>query len=119
MSGDGALRKRNLESVGSDRLPDRPPARWWGGLGSGAPCAVCSRCVNADELEFELEFAGENGEQPDYYHVHLRCYSTWKSGRLKRGSAPGNLLATELSAATGDIRFGADEREPSDNGGAA
>jgi hypothetical protein len=112
MDGNGALR--------DGKLPARSPDRVSGGLGSGAGCAICGRRVNTDELEFELEFdAGEHGERPARYTVHLQCYSTRKSRRQGPESGRGTVKTSELSGAQGEPKFGVDEREPpTDQGGA-
>lgn len=61
-------------------LPVRAPDRIFGGQGDGSPCAICGQSVNADELEYELEFdTGSRGDGADVYHVHLGCYSAWKT----------------------------------------
>jgi hypothetical protein len=108
------------EAKGAGELPDRAPDRLSGGLGSGANCAICGRCVNADELEFELEFAaGGNGGPADRYTVHVGCFSARKSRRQVLQTAPATVAAGELSVADGEIRFGADAREPPTEQGAA
>ena len=120
MSGNGVLRDRILEALRSGKLPSRSADRRWGGLGSGACCAVCGKCLNADELEFELEFAtGDNGGGAAYHHVHLGCYTAWQSECRKLESSRDTVTATELSGAVGEPRFDADEREPPAEGGPA
>src|SRR5690242_15622610 len=66
---DGAL-----EAIRNGKLPDRSPDRTLAGPGCGAPCVICGRPANADELEYELEFfTGDEGRQPQY-HVHIGCF---------------------------------------------
>jgi hypothetical protein len=120
MGGNGALRNRVLEAIQRGKLPDRPPDRMSGGLGSGVCCAVCGERINVDQLEFELEFTTSgNGERPAYYHVHLACHAAWKSECPTVEFSRGTVKANELSRAAGDTTFGRDEREPSGNGGPA
>lgn len=102
----GPLHDRN---VLADALPERSPDRISGGLGAGGQCAICGARVEATELEFQLEFAGE---QPDCYTVHLACYSAWKSGRQELEASRATVTKTELSGAAGDTTFAVDERQP-------
>jgi hypothetical protein len=62
----------------------RRPDRTWGGLGVGAPYAVCEQPVTKDEMEFEIEFA-HDGTNPGLhkFHVHMRCFAAWEFERNK------------------------------------
>ena len=62
-------------------LPDRKPARVWGGSGSGTVCALCGQPVTAQQPELELEFAGDPSGGLTCYHVHVLCFSLWESER--------------------------------------
>jgi hypothetical protein len=60
-------------------LPPEAPQRVWGGSGSGAQCAICSERIEADQLEYELEYlcVGNPNGRPSF-HVHVRCCSAWE-----------------------------------------
>jgi hypothetical protein len=104
MSGLAAFRDRVLEANGSGKLPDRSAERTWAGRGCGAPCAICDRPINADELEYELEFVtGDSGKLADY-HVHSGCFWAWEGERRKLASKPSGETAVELSGAIAEAR---------------
>jgi hypothetical protein len=103
------------EAICSGKLPDRSAERTWAGRGCGAPCAICGRPINADELEYELEFAtGDNttaagthsaaGKPLADYHVHIGCFWAWESERRKRASKPSGETVVELSGAIAEAR---------------
>jgi hypothetical protein len=76
-------------AVEQRKLPNRPPDRLWGGPGVGAPCRVCDRPVEKDEMEFEIEFARDGGAPHfDGYHVHAQCFAAWELARID-GHSPG------------------------------
>jgi hypothetical protein len=89
-------------------LPNRSPDRISGGLGAGGSCAICGRTVSADELELQLEFAGE---RQDCHAVHLGCYSAWKAKRQELESSAAAVAVAGLSGAVADTKFAADERQ--------
>jgi hypothetical protein len=110
MSGKAAFRDQVLEAIRSDKLPDRSAEHTWAGQGCGAPCAICGRPINADELEYELEFAtGDSGKQLAAYHVHIDCFWAWEAERRKLASKPSGETAVELSG-------GIDEAKVAKNG---
>ncbi len=84
MSEESTLRQKAREAIEAGRLPSRHPERTWGGPGSGARCAICGECVRSDEMEFELEFARAELDEPapEYLHVHIRCFAAWEFERL-------------------------------------
>jgi hypothetical protein len=105
MSGHDAFRDRVLEAICSGKLPDRCAERTWAGRGCGAPCVICGRPINADELEYELEFdTGDNGKDPAAYHVHNGCFWAWESERRKLASKPSGATGVELSGVIAEAR---------------
>jgi hypothetical protein len=84
MPNEAGLRKVAREVLRAGKLPRQEPDRTWGGLGVGAPCAVCEKPVTRDELEYEVQFA-HDGASPglDKYHLHLRCFAVWELERTK------------------------------------
>ena len=72
MSGNGTVRDNLREAIRSGKLPGQSPQRTWAGQGCGAPCMICGHAINADELEYELEFApGADRKQPEGRHIHI------------------------------------------------
>jgi hypothetical protein len=111
MSGNGTIRPNLVEAIRSSKLPARSPERTFGGQGCGALCVICGQRINTDELEYELEFApGEDGKDPEEYHIHLGCFLAWESERrkleLKRSP---EKRGTELSSEVAEIRLAEDE----------
>ena len=77
-------REKARLAVERGNLPGRPPDRTWGGLGAGAPCAVCELPVTKDEMEIEVEFP-HDGSEPglEKYHLHVLCFAAWEFGRAR------------------------------------
>ena len=118
MSGNGTVRDSLLEAIRSGKLPSRSPERTWAGRGCGDPCMVCDQRINADELEYELEFApGADSKQPEGRHIHLGCFSAWETERQKVQSNGGAEQAIELSGEVAETRLAQDESEISGSGG--
>lgn len=94
MSDESTLRRKAREAIQGGRLPERSPDRTWGGPGAGDCCAICRAPIERDELELEIEFAGQDGGFARYrHHVHIRCFAAWEFElrQLKRGGgAPGD-----------------------------
>jgi hypothetical protein len=95
------LRDRIRQGLQDGSLPREPPARTWGGRGSGAPCAICGAPINPDQPEFEFEYGRVgNGNGPANLHVHVPCCSVWESERKalswrRTGEAVAGLFAAE------------------------
>jgi hypothetical protein len=64
------------EAMRSGRIPSRTADQMWGGSGSGAPCAICTRPLASHEVEYELRFA--HGAAAATYHVHVPCCMAWE-----------------------------------------
>jgi hypothetical protein len=84
MPDEARLREQARAAVQNGKLPTRRPDRTWGGPSVGAECAVCTRPVTRDELEFEIQFE-HDGANPglDKFHVHIRCFAAWEFERNK------------------------------------
>ena len=90
---DGALRAKARELIRSGGLPDRLPARRWGGRGDGRPCTVCGAPVGPHEIGFEIEFASSNGV--GNHDFHDRCLRAFELELRERALAgqPGPAAA--------------------------
>lgn len=109
MADESVLRAWAREAVKTGKLPDRPPERIWGGPGSGAPCAMCGKTVANEDVEFELQFASDQGPGAANCHVHARCFAAWELERrngtptghsLPEGSSEGIIQARERNTTT-------------------
>ena len=75
------LRRMARDAIAAGRLPGLTPNRMWGGNGTGARCAVCGHAVTPDEVGFDLEFAGGNGNghgSRAEHVVHVACFAAWE-----------------------------------------
>jgi hypothetical protein len=88
------------EKIRDGKLPNRRPARTWGGNGAGAPCAICDEAVTAAELELELDFTsdssaqgiepavGDESARANFYRVHVSCWRVWQRKRTSLMTTP-------------------------------
>ena len=100
MSDDKLMREKVRQAIRAGRVPGRRPERMWAGPGVGARCPICDAPVWRDELEMEVEFAGDSSA--DSYHLHLRCFLAWEQLELGDGRPARTipLDAPSPSAAT-------------------
>ena len=73
---ESELRERARELIREGRLPDRAPARVWGGPGSGVTCALCAEAIPASEMEYEADAAVGSAVQT--LHFHFVCHAAWQ-----------------------------------------
>lgn len=100
MSNESVLREKARKAITAGRLPNRHPDRTWGGRGEGdgVECPICGAAVERDEIEYEIEFAGDD-PHPGSYHVHVRCFAAWESERRKvEGGRPISAQPRRRSA---------------------
>jgi hypothetical protein len=91
MSDERALPAQARQAMATGGLPEQGRARIWGGLGSGASCALCGMGIEAEEMEFELQFPPSEHPGQGNYHVHAKCFAAWELER-KHGRPNGKLL---------------------------
>jgi len=69
------LRIEARRRVKSGRLPCQPPQYMWAGAGDGQRCSLCDRAIDAQQIEYELEFS----TQPSVIHrFHRICHEAWE-----------------------------------------
>jgi hypothetical protein len=73
------LRQKARESIEAGRLPASALARVFAGPGTGACCAICARPIDANEMEYEVEFAQKRAEHHGNVRVHTECFLVWES----------------------------------------
>ena len=91
MGDESVLRAQAREAMKAGNLPDHRPEHLWGGLGSGAPCAVCGKVVDKEDVELELQFNSNRDGRATHYHVHAQCFAAWELER-RNGASNGNAL---------------------------
>lgn len=77
MDEHGSLRERARQLIQAGRLPNRRPDRMWADTGSGADCAVCHAPLQPGKIEYDLQFAPDDGasQRAEAYHLHVRCFA--------------------------------------------
>jgi hypothetical protein len=89
MFDEEILREQARAAARYGKLPARRPDRTWGGPGVGAPCTICERPVQRDEMEFEVQFERDGGTAGlDKFHLHLECFAAWEFERRQVGETP-------------------------------
>ena len=84
MPDEPLRREQARTALRTGKLPVRPPDRTWGGPGVGATCSVCGTPVSPEEMEFEIQFARNDGAPGlDKFHLHIRCFAAWEFERTK------------------------------------
>jgi hypothetical protein len=84
-----SVREKARDVLRSGKLPCRNPDRTWGGLGVGAMCTICDLPMRRDEMEFEIQFARDDGNPGlDKFHVHLQCFAVWEFERMMSDGDP-------------------------------
>lgn len=73
---ESELRERARELIREGRLPDRAPARVWGGPGTGIECALCAQAIPPSEMEYEADAAVGNTVRT--LHFHFVCHAAWQ-----------------------------------------
>ena len=94
MRDESVLRALAREAMKTGNLPDHRPEGLWGGLGSGAPCAVCGEVVDKEDVELELQFTSDGVAAATHYHVHAKCFAAWE---LERRNGPLNDCSLPLA----------------------
>jgi hypothetical protein len=74
--GETALRALARERIASGLLPAEPPARMWGGPGTGKLCSLCARPISREEIEYEVDAEMQQGVRN--FRFHLVCQSAWQ-----------------------------------------
>jgi hypothetical protein len=105
-----ARRHKAREAIAAGVLPNRAPARTWGGKGVGAQCTICGEAITTQEIEFELEF-GVDPPVREHYRLHMRCFAAWEFERASMSGTRHPIAAPEaLKAPNGDVTMRARER---------
>src|SRR5690349_14320735 len=75
------LRQKAREAIQSERIPNRPPDRMWGGPGAGADCVICGRQLGREDMGFDVEFIRSDGGGALSFPLHVRCFAAWELER--------------------------------------
>jgi len=69
-------------AIQAGKLPMRAAQHTWGGPGIGSLCGVCGAKISAEELELEIEIAGDTALPfAEVFHLHVRCFAAWEFER--------------------------------------
>ena len=71
------LERTALELIRRQALPAEMPRSVWSFPGSGKPCSLCARPIDALEMEQEFEAPLAAGV-PTTFRMHLRCHALWQ-----------------------------------------
>ena len=70
-----ALRLEVRRRIAAGRLPCEPQEYLWAGAGDGQLCSLCDRVIDAQQIEYELQF----GTHPQViYRFHRICHQAWE-----------------------------------------
>ena len=71
------------ERIAKEQLPREAPKRFWGGFGTGLPCALCDKPIQSDEIEYEVKPTGAAVQTLWFHRV---CHYAWQleCARVKR-----------------------------------
>ncbi len=93
LSGDRLI-ELALESIASGRLPAGNQGRAWGGRGTGRPCALCSRPIECEDSELEVQ-TEDGGIGPVF---HVQCHTAWSEAcrRAEPAGPPSAATSHEI-----------------------
>ena len=69
--------------IAKGQMPGEAPTRFWGGFGSGRPCALCDKPIQSDEIEYEVKPIEAAVQTLRFHRV---CHYAWQleCARVKR-----------------------------------
>jgi hypothetical protein len=75
------LRLEVRRRIASGRLPCESQEYLWAGAGDGQLCSLCDRVIDAQQIEYELQF----GIHPQViYRFHRICHQAWELECINR-----------------------------------
>jgi hypothetical protein len=69
------LRLEARRRLACGRLPSVQQQYLWAGTGDGQLCSLCDRPIDAQQIEYELQF---NTAPPSVYRFHRICHQAWE-----------------------------------------
>jgi hypothetical protein len=97
ISDDRSLREKVREIVRAGKLPNGSPDHIWGGMGTGAECAICGGGIGSGDIELEVRFPAADSGGKATYIVHLRCFSILEDERQNITGGPIPWLRLQRS----------------------
>jgi hypothetical protein len=74
------LRLEVRRRIADGRLPCEPGQALWAGAGDGQLCSLCDRVIDAQQIEYELQFT----RTPQLVHrFHRICHQSWELECIK------------------------------------
>ena len=77
------LRPIARERIAKGQMPREAPTRFWGGFGTGRPCALCDKPIQSDEIDYEVKPIEAAVQTLRFHRV---CHYAWQleCARVKR-----------------------------------
>ena len=72
---EAELRLEARRRVAAGQLPREAPEYLWAGTGDGQPCSLCNRPIDAQQIEYELQF---NTKPALLARFHRICHQAWE-----------------------------------------
>jgi hypothetical protein len=69
------LRHEARRRVAEGRLPCEPQKYLWAGAGEGKPCSLCDRPIDAQQIEYELQFKTTPVVMVRFHRI---CHQAWE-----------------------------------------
>jgi hypothetical protein len=69
------LRLEARRRVERGQLPAKAQQYMWAGAGDGQPCSLCDRPIDAQQIEYELQF---NAQPAAVLRFHRVCHEMWE-----------------------------------------
>jgi hypothetical protein len=69
------LRPIARERIAKGQMPGEAPTRFWGGFGTGWPCALCDKPIQSDEIEYEVKPIEAAVQTLRFHRV---CHYAWQ-----------------------------------------
>jgi hypothetical protein len=90
------LRLIARELIAKGQLPHAAPIRFWGGFGTGLPCALCDQPIQSEEIEHEVRPIEAAVQALRFHRV---CHYAWQleCDTVKRGPEASRTVRTELA----------------------
>lgn len=88
------MRASILRRIHAGLLPLGPGDRTYGGYGDGRLCDACERPIGPNEVQYEVDCAGDTSTHKQTIILHRHCHSVWlelKSEEFERMVGPIDL----------------------------
>jgi hypothetical protein len=99
MGNQKNLQQLILTRIDQGNLPPAGRHELFGRKGDGLPCVCCDRLITPQQIEYDVEFAGDIGT---VMPMHAGCYHAWQEVSCSMHFAPrGESMGRNPAASTG------------------